>query len=248
MLKRYLAAGSPLGLMLLLAACSSVVYLDTARVVPEDQYGWGVTLVPLEFAHDSATRPMAFHPVLIPSVTFSYGIEPKTEIFARTFSVENNVVSYRDIHGFWNYWNTGGAAVGGKYQYVSGPIDFALFMQGAVPIGNTMSILEGNYAIGGGPIVSCEEPGRFPFTVGAQALYAGNLGFRTAYRFFSYAQASAGVPIRLGNRRQFRILPGVSFYVPLANNYSQAERQEFMPFTIQFGLNFAYPPGLPVDE
>jgi len=248
MLRRCLVTSSLLGLVLLFSGCSSVAYLDTARVVPEDQYGWGVTLVPLEFASDSATHPMAFHPVLIPSVTFSYGIEPKTEVFARTFSVEKSGINYQSLSNFWNYLGLKAASVGGKYQYVSGPIDFSLFMEGAVPVGNLLALLKGDYAIGGGPIVSCEEPGRFPFTVSAQALVAGNPGFMSASWFYSCAQASAGVPIRLGGRRQFRILPGISVYMPLVNSYSQAERQELMPFTIQFGVNFAYAPGLDLDE
>jgi hypothetical protein len=56
------------------------------------------------------------------------------------------------------------------------------------------------------------------------------------------------VPIQLGNRRQFRILPGISVYIPLANNSPHEEQPSFMPFTVQLGLNFAYAPRLDVDE
>lgn len=243
MLKRLAVTGSLIGLSLLLSGCSSVMYLDTARVVPQDQFGYNLTLVPLELASDSASHPIALHPVLIPAFTISYGIEPRTEIFARYFSASGGCLS-----SLWNYLSLGGVSAGGKYQYVCGPIDVSLFMQGAVPTGDLLGLLEGNYAIGGGPIVSCDEPGRFPFTVSAQALLAGNLGLTSAFWLYSCAQASAGVPILFGSSRQFRILPGISAYIPLANTRAQTEGQDFTPFTVQLGINFAYAPYFDMTE
>ncbi len=209
---RLLRLAASLAVVLVFGGCFTFGLHETARTAPPGGFEGSVGMNPLVYFADEHGGEPAFwmFPVL-----------------AGRFGVAENF----DLGVYWVFGP--GLGMSAKWQLARGQVDAAL--QGRASfyglfIGDAGA---GFYTLNPRVIVSSEAPGAFPFCLNAGFDYWGLAAFgggEVEGGGTLFLSGGVGLPVRLGQRRQVRFMPELSFMVPTATGTTFGE--EGASFTI----------------
>jgi hypothetical protein len=223
---RRVVLGAAVAAVLLLTGCATFGTFETAQTAAPGQFQFGGALTPAHIISSEGSNGTLFFP--FPTLFSKVGVSERVDLGAT--------------------WSFGpGVGVNGKYQFLSGPTDGALWLGGSYYGISVSGTGFGVYSIGPRLFLSSEREGSFPYMVNFGATYAGataSSGGNSASGGTLAALLGAGLPFRLGAGRDSRIMPELQVSIPVMSTYEAGEGSNTTAllegFVASIGVCFGY--------
>ncbi|MEO0075245.1 MAG: hypothetical protein ABIK31_03960 [candidate division WOR-3 bacterium] len=206
--------------LILLLSCTTFTSYQTAQTTSPNQLKIGGAITPV-FIGISGGAGAYFVP--IPEIEAKLGVSDNLDFGAR--------------------WSFGpGVALNTKYQFLKNNFDGAIFLEGSFY--GLMSHGEGFgfYSFKPTLLFSREKAGMTPFSFGIGLYHFGVITGDATGGFTSLC-GHVGIPYRIGANRNIRIMPELTFLVPLFSNYHSNNQSGFTTsldaLAITFGIGVA---------
>jgi len=218
--------GAAVAAVVLLTGCATFGTFETAQTAAPGQFQFGGALTPVHIISSEGSNGTVFFP--FPTLFTKVGVSEQVDLGAT--------------------WSFGpGVALNGKYQFMSGPMDGALWLGGSYYGISISGTGFGVYSIGPRLFLSSEREGSFPYMVNFGATYAGasasSEGSSVSGGTLS-ALLGAGLPFRLGGGRDSRIMPELQVSIPVMSTYEAGEGSNSTAllegFVASIGICFGY--------